>query len=355
MKKILIVKLSSFGDLMHTLPAVSYLRGLLPDAQIDWVADKSFENVLSGVEELDNVIPIELRQTGFRPFKLIRLFKNIKTRLRATNYDLAIDFQGLVKSGLVTWLSGATVRAGFSRATAREDFASVFYNHEFHIAEMGHNIILKNLLIAQSVAVNVLGLNLEEDVTRKYRETYPLPTFKKSKKTAVNILKKSGLKAGEKYIIFHTGASTSAKVPSPEKAAAICDLISGETGLEIVLIGRGADLAFAEEIRSLCESSKPVITETDFEELRELIRGSEIYIGGDSGPLHFAGVLGARTVALFGPTDYRRNAPYGRGHVAVSGDVECRKTSCWKRCRNIKCMDLIEPESVLAAVKRLLN
>ena len=327
-KRILIVKLSSIGDVVHALPALSALRKKFPESYIAWVVKKQIADLITNHPYLDEVIIYEgLRKTA--------------KKLRSLKFDLAIDLQGLFRSGFLTFSSGAKVRLGFSRANSRE-LSYLFLNQRVTPGEEDRHVIDKNLSLLRP-----LGIEVEE-------KEFIISVSNENKEYIVNFLKKEGVTSGDILIALNSRASWPSKLWPEERWAELADRLIEELKAKVVLLWGSGEKAVVNRIVRITKN-KPIIScRTNLKELAALISKCKLFIGGETGPLHIACALNVPTVALIGPTNSTRNGPYGEGHIVIEKDLPCR--GCWKyKCKRLDCMRLITVDEVFSAVERQLR
>jgi len=350
--KFLIIKLSSFGDMVHTLPAFMLLRGSLPGARIEWLVEKRFAPLLGLVKGIDKIHTVDTFAWRRRPLSLktLRDIVRLRKALRAAGFDLAVDFQGLLKSAALTKMSGTGIRVGFACRFLKEGAAAYYYNKRITPETTRTNVIFKNLSLAEEVIagiqawlpsnkINIIKTEADADCTRLFS----------GNPAAARIMaegfKNSGIKD---FALIHTGSSSPNKLLPVETQARLCDLLWEKRRLVPVLCGSGKDIENARRIISLCRSSKPFILETSsLAELAEAMRLSYLFIGPDSGPLHLAAALGAKVIGYYGPTDPKRNGPLGKNAKIIEFASGCRKPSCWKKCADNACLKSLDAQAVL--------
>ena len=328
--KVLIVKLSSIGDVVHTLPALDALRAGFKKkgikAKIDWLVEEAASGMLAGHPQIDEVIVVKRWDKG--------LFANLRTAraLRARSYDLVLDFQGLLKSGLWLFLTRGKKRAGFSNAR-----------------EMSH-IFLNEKLPAYDIERHAVDRYL--DLARHFAGETGEPVFSLDLAEAESVeekLEENGVNGP--FFVMVTRGRWKTKLWKDERFIELAKRIIAQRKFQAVLTGGPADLS------SLSEMSKEigpgaVTFGTSLKEFAALCRFSKFVVTVDSGPMHIAAAAGARVVALFGPTAPWRTGPYGKGHVIVRKGLEC--SPCFKReCPDPKCMNEISIEDVVAAIEKV--
>lgn len=332
--KVLIIKLSSIGDVAHTLPALSALRKGLDKgggkAQIDWLVEEAASTILSGNPLIDNIIVVK---RGWRK----NYSANMKTaRMLASNdYDMVLDFQGLLKSGIWVFLSRGKRKIGFSNA---REFSHLFLNEKLPPYDVEKHAIERYLELAKYAGGDAKGIE------------FLLPVDKAARETATGLLKKNGLKA-DGYFVLIVRARWKTKLWSDEKFIELARKVVDKTGLKAVLAGGREDREGLEAIKNkIGKNAVNLAGSTDLKTLAEILRASSFVVTVDSGPMHIAAAAGAKVVALFGPTAPWRTGPYGEGHVIVRKGLKC--SPCFRKtCSDLKCMDEITVEEVLEAVE----
>ncbi len=326
-KRILIVKLSSIGDVVHALPALSALRTEFPKSHIAWVVKKQIADIIIGHPYLDEVIIYEgIRKTA--------------KKLRSLKFDLAIDLQGLFRSGFLTFSSGAKVRLGFSRANSRE-LNYLFLNQRVTPGEEDRHIIDKNLSLLRP-----LGIEVRE------RE-FIISISHENKEYVTNFLKKQGITSSDILIALNSRARWPSKLWPEKRWAELADRLIEELKVKAILLWGPGEKDFVDNIVKRMKGVPIISCKTSLKELAYLISKCRLFIGGESGPLHIACALNIPTIALIGPTDSIRNGPYGEGHIVIEKDLPCR--GCWRRqCKRLDCMKLITVDEVFSAVERQL-
>ncbi|MFQ5735702.1 MAG: lipopolysaccharide heptosyltransferase II [Thermodesulfobacteriota bacterium] len=336
--KVLIIKLSSIGDCIHTLPAAASLRegfrkkGI--KARIDWLVEEAASSILRDSRLVDNVIVVK---RGW----FSSLAQNLKTarKLAATRYDLVLDFQGLLKSGVWVFLSRGKTRMGF--ANARE-MSHVFCNDTLDPYDPERHAVDRYLDLARHAGGATGPASFRVDTGS-------------AGKTVAKKLKAAGLTAKEPFFVLIPRARWATKLWSDARFAGLARRLSERTGYRAVLAGGPDDRAGLEALKqSIGPQAVNLAGKTDLPELAEVLRRAPFVVTVDSGPMHLAAAVGTRVVALFGPTAPWRTGPYGKGHVIVRKGLEC--SPCFsKKCADPRCMKDITVDDVLGAMEPLLT
>jgi heptosyltransferase-1 len=286
-RRILIVRLGAMGDVIHALPAAGRLKHVFPNARIAWAIEPRWAPLLAGNPNVDEVIAVPTAAWRNRATRSSTWSEaaGLRRRLRAAGFDVALDFQGLIKSAILTRLSGAARTYGFARQELREPLARLLYSHQVETA--ARHVVDKNLALAAAVGAQSGPVE------------FPLPPG----------IPQPGLPEGEFVLASPVGGWKSKQWP-PQYYARLADQLHGATGLTLLLDCAAADRAYCEQIRRLAPGSCQLHIST-LEGLIAATRRARAVVGIDSGPLHLAAALGVGGVAIFGHTDPARNGPYG--------------------------------------------
>jgi lipopolysaccharide heptosyltransferase I len=305
MTRLLVVRLGSLGDIVHTLPAVAAIRRAHPAATIDWLVDAPHREFLELVPIVTSLVVLRDRSA--------RAWLDARGELRARAYDVAVDFQGLLKSAALARLSGARRVIGFDRGSLRERTAAPFYTERIEAGD-GQHVIDKNLRLARAVGAEAAGYE------------FPIAAVTSPAIDAVIAA------AGAPLAIINPGAAWPNKRWPPERFAEVGMHLRRRHGLApLVLWGPGeADLATA--IATQSAGAALAAPPTRLPDLVAAARAARLIVSGDTGPLHIASAVGVPAVALFGPTNPRRNGPWDPADLSLTRYDDC---SCHyeRRCR----------------------
>ena len=338
--KILIVKLSSIGDIVHALPAVAAIRRALPAAEISWAVERRSAEILRGSSLLKNLIEVDTRAVRREKNWLTKLWllREQFADLKVDRFDLAIDFQGLFKSALICKFSGARRTVGFAKPGLREP-ASRFLLGETIDVPARVNIIEKNLILAEKA----VPIRVSHDPA-DYE--FPIATEPGHKHEAEQTIKEIN---GE-FAILHPGAGWTTKMWSVERFGNLADRIWQQFGLKsIVTFGPGEE-NLAQAVVDQSRSAPILAANLSLKGFYELAKCAQVYVGGDTGPMHLAVAANTKIVGIFGPTEWRRNGSPRIADAAVERqDIGCRVDCHRRACSNWICLD-IEVERVLNAI-----
>lgn len=308
---------------MHTLPAVARLRRALPDARISWAVDTRASEILRDSPVIDNLIDLDTRAWRRRPFGP-QTWSDARARLRAIGaVDVAIDFQGLIKSGLIALASRAKRRIGFETVDRREKLSGIFLTEQARTSHV-RNVIDKNLALASAVSPNVsAGLPYEFPIAISHED-----------QTYANQL------AGEGFALINPGGGWRTKLWAIERYARVADWLWTEYGLQsLVTYGPGEE-HLAHSVASSANSGMAKPVASTLKQFAALARRARFFIGGDTGPLHIAAACGTPIVGLYGPTSPERNGPFNPEDVTIGLDLWCRPDCHRRKCWHWECMEI---------------
>jgi len=342
--RILIVKLGSIGDVIHTLPSLAALREAMPKAEISWVVERRSSEILRDNPILDRLIEVDTKalRRGLMSGETLRAPRQQLRRLRASAFDLAIDFQGLLKSASIARLSGARRVLGFSPAALREPASRVLLSKSIPVPSKTH-VIRKNL----SLLKGSLGIPIPEDAKDF---AFPISTSDEHKWEASEAC--AGFSG--QYVILNPAGGWPTKLWSAERFGELSDHLWSHFGLHsLITIGPG-EQDLAEKVLRSSRSKKAEVVTPTLKGFYEIAKGAQLYVGGDTGPTHLAIAAGTPIVGLFGPTEWWRNGSPRPDDICVERtDIGCR-TDCHRRaCSNWICMDIEVDRVFQAAARRL--
>ena len=335
--RILIVKLGAIGDVVHTLPALAALRCALPEAHLAWVIERGgAAKLLQNNPALDELIEVDTR--GWRNDLFDPASRQaIKTSLtKIRGFDLTLDFQGLIKSGMIAWLSRAPRRIGFDKNALREPASAYLLTERVSVNDDDH-IIKKNLQLVQHLGYSITG-------------AYQFPLYlapEDEQFAAQEIAQRDGAVA-----IINPGGGWPTKLWSVEGFAAIADRLWEAYGWRSVVTYGPGEEALANSVIAHSRSGAVETLPATLKQFFALARHAKLFIGGDTGPLHLAAAAGTPIVGIYGPTPALRNGPFAKDDVVIERfDLDCR-VDCFRRsCSHTSCMK-IPIENVWQGVER---
>lgn len=337
--RILIIRLSSLGDILHTLPAFSSLRTALPEARIEWLVSKRCSFLPAAVRGIDALHVLDTSSLlSFPPdIDAWRRLGTLIRELRTRPYDFVLDFQGLLKTAFLTRLTGSGVRLGFSKELVRERPAHWFYNRTLEKPPVQIHVLELNRMLASLTGTELSPGSVEFLVSPEDAQYIH------------SILDKEQLL---KYVIINPGGGWPTKRWDPARYGGLANRIQAELGIPVaVTTGPGEENLF----RTIAESCDPAPRHfpVSFLQLIPLLERASLFIGGDTGPFHLACAVGTPVVGIFGPTSAVRNGPWGNADEVVTHTLPCG--SCYGRTcsRNNECMDIAVEQVFDSVVRRL--
>ncbi|KKO20735.1 MAG: lipopolysaccharide heptosyltransferase II [Candidatus Brocadia sp.] len=347
LKNILIVRLGAMGDIIHVMPAVINLRRTFPDASLVWLVEDKAQCLVEALPGIDEVIvfPRKKWQTALRhPRKYFTVAAELRAflrKLREREYDVALDFHGNFRSGLLAYLSNAKTRVGFSKGYCKEA-NYIFTNVRMKPHQKKMHRIEKYFSLLQGMGITVY---------------YQRPEFSISdndRRSVDDFISRHHLQ--EKPVaILHPGTSMFGKFKRwpPENYAMLADRLIKEMNYSVVFTWSEPEYNLVQQILSLMQYHATIACRTaSVKQLIALLQRAHLFIGGDTGPTHLASCMGIPTIAIFGPKDPSLYAPYDDNAVVVRKDIPC--SPCERRtCDHVTCVSSITPEDVFRAVLEL--
>jgi heptosyltransferase I len=324
-RRVLIIKPSAIGDVVHALPVLSLLRRRWPRpaTRIEWLVTPACAGLLDGHPQLDAVVRFDRKRFGAgwrNPRSAAGLF-GFARELRGRAYDVVIDLQGLFRSGWLTWQTRAPMRIGF--ANARE-LAPLSYTHRVPIESAEVHATDRYLKVAAAMGCATSPVE------------YVFPTTDDDRREV------AALVPDEKYAVLLPGTNWPTKRWPVEHYAALVDPLRERLGLATVVAGGPADAGLAAHI----PGAVSVAGKTSLRQLVALLERAALVVANDSGPMHIAAALGRPMVTLYGPTNPVRTGPYLREEAVLRLDIPC--SPCYSRtCSHQSCLKWLTIEPVL--------
>jgi heptosyltransferase-1 len=324
--RVLVVKTSSLGDVIHTLPALSDAGEALSEITFDWVVEQAFSEVPGWHPAVDRVIPVSIRQWRKHPLLAwkSRAWHAFKQQIGAEHYDAVIDAQGLLKSAWLTRYCRGPV-FGLDSQSAREPLASRFYQHKIAVAKGQHAVERVRQLFARS-----LGYAYQPQSKGRYKLSF-------------NPVRK-------KQVVLLHGTTWATKHWSEAGWGELARLLN-KAGYEVLIPwGNEAEQQRAQRVAS--QSGGKVLDKLTLTELAEVIAGARACVSVDTGLGHLAAAVNTPTIALFGPTDPTLTGFYGDHQQALKTTLDCAPCMS-SRCHTERdfsgsppCLRQLTPEKV---------
>lgn len=345
--RLLIIRLGALGDIVHTLPALKPLRAALPGAHIAWMVEEPWAELLDGHPLLDEVIAIPKKRWRaglLRPWRWPGTLGDIlskRRRVLASRFDLILDFQGNLKSGIIAVLCGGRERLGYAHSDSRE-WNALFMTRRVRVGPNGVHRSERCLDLVREVAGDCCYSRPD------------LPRRPADERFAEGFM--AGI-SGRPIVALHPATSSFGAFKRWPVAsfAAVGDTLAERRKATILITWGPGERGLAEKVARTMKAPALLAPETQrLGQLVALLRRCDLFIGADTGPTYIASALGTPVVALFGPKDPAIYGPREQPSRVVRADVPC--SPCTKRkCRDRICMKAITPEAVLEAAEALLS
>jgi heptosyltransferase-1 len=310
---ILIVRLSAIGDTVLSVPVLCALRDKFPQATIGWIVEKTSAPLLRGHADLNHLIevpkgwlksPTTVAKTAYKMWRI--------------GFDVSLDLQGLSKSAITAYLSGAKRRIGFRKCEFEGRELSGWINNQLVMPTADH-VVDRGLEMLKSLGID------------KPAASFRLPEYEESATKMAKFILARGFGGG--FVVINTGAGWPSKIWPAERYAAVARHLGRHWNLPSVVSWAGpAEQQMADQIIIKAGGYAHMAPPTSLTELASLARRSRMFLGSDTGPLHIAAAVGTPCVGLYGPMPAKRCGPYGMQHIAlqniaVEGKLKNRKSA----------------------------
>ena len=377
--EIVIIKLSAIGDVIHTLPALELLHRHFPESRITWVVEEKAAGIVSGHPSINKVIVSKRKQwiadlrmlsRWYPVFKEVRFFLR---ELRATNYDLVIDFQGLFKSAILVLLSRGVRKVGYDKT---RELSYLVLTHKISSPPMDQHAVTRNIGLVNALC------QLSSEAQSPFPGAYTTTAFyaerahtktpslssmqhipdgfiiaigEGDRRNVECLLQDVGIGELKPLVVVNAPAGWETKRWEMQKMAALSDRLIERYDAHLIYTGTSNDSPYINAILSFMEH--PAVNaagRTSLKELACLMKRADLLITTDSGPMHLASAMGTPLVAIFGPTAPWRTGPYSAHAQILRQHVPCGP--CFKKkCSSMMCMHGIGVEDVIESVEKLMG
>ena len=338
-KRVLLIKPSSLGDVVQALPVLHALRVRFPRATLAWLISRACCDVLTGHPDLDEAIVFDREQyrlagelagpaSGF--FAFLR-------RLRRARFDLVVDLQGLLRSGVMGYATGAPRRVGLGQS---REMAGRFYTDVVPVPTLDTPSVDRYWRVAEALGVG--------DTPRRFDIALPDEAIQWASERLEALARP--------LLVLSPGARWQTKRWPTNRFAVLADRFTSATGGHVVLVGSRAERPLADRVATATRQPPLNLAgETDLKQLGAVLAQADLMVTSDSGPMHMAAALGTSVVAIFTCTSPVRAGPYGEGHRVVASQTACA-ASYQRQCdRHMQCLDDLSVDRVWAAASELLH
>ncbi len=343
---ILMVKLSAIGDVIHTLPALNAIKSYFPDAHITWLVEEDAASLVEGHEALDRVL-VSKRKRWMRGLRSSSFFSTISEiyrfikALRDTHYDMILDFQALLKSGVLIAFARGRRKIGFGKGLEHMEHSYIFLNERIPAVDMEIHALSRGMMFMEA-------LGIPSDTVE-----YKLPVSSHDYEKVEDLMTTYGLLGAKTLIAINPVAKWETKLWANKKFSQLADMLIHRYDAKIVFTGGPDDRPTIQDIMAAMKGHAANLAgHTTLKMLAALYEKMVFVVSTDTGPMHMAAAVGTPVVALFGPTAPWRTGPFGSIHQIVRAELDC--APCFKReCKTIDCMEQISVQQVIDAIHKL--
>jgi heptosyltransferase-1 len=345
--KALIVKLSALGDIIHALPVLGYLHTVSPGIEIDWIVEENNRELLEGnplIKQLHLTRTKKWRKNLFAA-ETRKEIADLRMLLKQREYDLAFDIQGNIKSGIVTWLSGAGKRYGFDRHGARE-FPNLFFtNNQVPLRKIDFHITSRSLrVVSIPFGKDYQGMILKTDIATRPEDDAAAEAFLATLSDGL-------------VFLFHPGTTWQTKLWYEAGWIELGKRILERFPDATILLSSGneAERSVVERISSGVGKNARPLPKLPIKTFAAFLKKVDLVIGGDTGPIHMAAAVGTPTVSFYRVTDAKRNGPLGSNHVHVQSPMHCN--ACLRKAcdKDVACRESIKVEYIMKGIEKILS
>lgn len=344
--RILIVRLSAIGDTVLSVPVLCALRDRFPKATLGWIVERTSAQLLRGHQDLDHLIEVP---RGW--LKSPRIAWQTARRMRKIGFDISLDLQGLTKSAVTAWLSGAKRRLGFTRCEFEGRELSTWINTEL-VQPTADHVVDRGLELLRPLGFEAPAHG-DSSNTAKLSVNFRLPDYEQSNATMSRFILERGLGAG--FVVVNTGAGWPSKLWPADRYADVARWLGKTWHLPTVVTWAGtAEQETAHQIIIRAGGHAHMAPPTSLTELASLARRARLFVGSDTGPLHIAAAVGTPCVGLYGPMPAQRCGPYGQQNIALQKVNLAGKLKNRRRMTN-ESMLTISVDDVCTACDTIMN
>ena len=350
-RRIALIQPSRIGDIVFSLPTLSGLRQIYPEARISWLVDERCKELVEDHPDLDEiiVIPFKAIEKALKEKKwpwIWRSLSQLKKDLRKRSFDLSLDLHGLAKSALLVYMAGARHKIGSSNTTGMKELSG-FFSKEIHPGPGDLHTVERNLAVVRYLGGSGDHPDFKFKIASSHQEEIDV------------LLDRAGYEKGAPLIVVHPGAGWLSRRWPVERFAELITKLKKEFSAYPVIIG-GAEGGSKEEQlfqRLFSLIQVPVINlvqQLSLKQLIALLDKAHLFVGNEAGPMHLATALNKPAVVIIGPTRPELTGPFGSRARIIRKEVAC--SPCRERnCPDLKCMKAIEVSHVFEAAQSILK
>lgn len=342
--RILIIKTSALGDIIHSLPVLSYLKQAAPEASIDWVVEEAFQELLSGNPLVNRLFTVAFKRWKNTPLSLstIQEICKLRSELGSVDYDLVFDLQGNTKSGLICWLTRARQKIGFSREYLQEWPNALFTNIKVPFSVSDRHAVQRYLRVVAA------PFTLSPEQQEWFADIHT---------TSADDFADIDAVGDRPIILFHIGTTWQTKLWHDGGWLGLGQELLRRYPAAIIMFswGNNEERERCERLAGQLGPRARILPRLTLKQFAALLKKCNLMVGGDTGPLHLAAAAGISTVSFYRCTDGARNGPFGKGHGIVQSPMNC--TVCMRKSCEMDqaCRESISPEMMLESAVIQLN
>jgi len=345
--RVLIIKTSALGDIIHALPVLDYLHQVVPGVTVDWAVEEQFVDLLSGNPLLSELRVLRSRRWRRQPFRTetLREIQTLWRELRDGRYDYVFDIQGNLKSGIIAWATGVERRIGFSKDHLQESVNALFIKRKIPQRKEDDHAGGRYLrIVSVPFGRDYVGMELSADIHAGQAEEL----------AAEALIRECGVGP---VFLFHCGTTWQTKFWSEEGWIGLGRLVLAGFPDSVMLFSWGNDTerATAERLAAAIGDHACVIGKYSLKGISALLKKVDVVVGGDTGLIHLAAALGTPTVSYYRASDGSVSGPRGSEHVIVQSPLactRCQRTACDK---DAECRASISAEAIYSGITKIMT
>jgi heptosyltransferase-1 len=343
--RVLIIKTSAMGDIIHALPILDYLHKACPGIEVDWVVEEPFKDILTGNPLLHGLHIIRTRKWRkcILSTETLHEVRDIWNGLRNSHYDMVFDIQGNLKSGIIAWLTGAKKRFGFTKEFLQESVNALFTNQKITQRIQDDNANTRYLrVVSAAFGKDHIGIDLAVDIYTGPNEDA----------VAEKLIQECN---SDQVFLFHGGTTWQTKFWSEEGWMELGKAVHAKFPNSMILLswGNDSEKSSADRVATGIGYRVRVIERYSLKGISAIIKKVDLVIGGDTGLIHLAAAIGTPTVSYYRASDGSVSGPRGSRHIIIQSTISCTRcfrTSCDK---DSECRDSIAVDAILTGIKEL--
>lgn len=342
----MIIKTSALGDIIHALPVLDYLHQVVPGIEIDWAVEEQFVELLSDNPLLSGIRVLRSRKWRRQPFatNTIREIKVLWCKLKDSNYDYVFDIQGNLKSGLIALATGAEQRYGFAKDNLQESVNALFIKHQVSMRNADDHAGGRYLrIVSAPFGREYIGMDLSADIYSSEADEI----------AAAELIDKCGKGP---VLVFHCGTTWQTKYWSNTNWIKLGQLVKAGFPDATILFswGNNNELKMAEQLSNAIGKNALVIGKYSLKGISALLKKADIVVGGDTGLIHLAALLGTPTASYYRASDGSVSGPRGKNHIIVQSPLSCTRCQQTTCNRDVECRESVSADAIYAGILKII-